>query len=253
MDLNDIRKIQERMAKKRQQTEKVSRNLDELIAEAQAIDKSKRKKKVSAEEKAKQELQAIIEYEQLKPEEEEVKSKYEVVQHDPEKEWDVKIGDKIEYFDPELSYELTGYRPITLTQGLDFNPKDFTAAADAYRKNGRYTSLIPGTFKHKQFWDEEWNRCLHGYTVGKYRLTGENYFWLNYYRLQSSIAQDQGDELRVEDFPGFINKQYEYFHYLELTRKLKRDGMAFKSRGVNKPALPYGNLRVINCGKNLGL
>ena len=36
--------------------------------------------------------------------------------------WDVKIDDKIEYFDPHLSYELTGYRPINSTQGLDFNP-----------------------------------------------------------------------------------------------------------------------------------
>ena len=29
------------------------------------------------------------------------------------KDWDVKIGDQIDFFDPSLSYELTGYRPIT--------------------------------------------------------------------------------------------------------------------------------------------
>jgi hypothetical protein len=39
--------------------------------------------------------------------------------------WDVKKEDKISYFDPELSYELTGYRPITKTKGLDFNPEWF--------------------------------------------------------------------------------------------------------------------------------
>jgi len=50
-----------------------------------------------------------------------------------EEEWDVKIGDPIEYFDPTLSYELTGYRPITKDRGLDFNPKEFTKAADSYR------------------------------------------------------------------------------------------------------------------------
>jgi len=95
----------------------------------------------------------------------------------------VRIGDKIEYFDPTLSYEITGYRPITKDEGLDFNPKLFTVAADNYRKNGKYTSLIPGTFKHKQYWDIEWDRCVNGLKIGKYRLTGENYFWLNYYRL----------------------------------------------------------------------
>jgi hypothetical protein len=39
--------------------------------------------------------------------------------------WDVKKEDKISCFDPELSYDLTGYRPITKTKGLDFNPEWF--------------------------------------------------------------------------------------------------------------------------------
>ena len=30
---------------------------------------------------------------------------------------------------PELSYALTGYRPITMTEGLDFDPKPFNEAA----------------------------------------------------------------------------------------------------------------------------
>ena len=39
--------------------------------------------------------------------------------------WDVKKGDPIDYFDPELSYEATGYRPITSTKCLDFDPRHF--------------------------------------------------------------------------------------------------------------------------------
>jgi hypothetical protein len=35
---------------------------------------------------------------------------------------DVKLGETIDYFDPALSYELTHYRPINDTDGLDFNP-----------------------------------------------------------------------------------------------------------------------------------
>ena len=239
MDLNDIKKIQERMARKRESAERATRNLDELITEAQKIDEKKKKK--TAEEKAQEELQAMLEYETLTPKEEE-KPKYTTNYiHDPNREWDVRIGDKIEYFDPTLSYELTGYRPITKDEGLDFNPKLFTTAADSYRKNKRYTSLTPGTFKHKQYWDREWDRCVKGLTIGKYRITGENYFWLNYYRLQSVIAQDEGEELRNEDFPGFINKQYEYFHYLELVRLLKKDGVAFKSRGVGASEIAASN------------
>jgi len=55
----------------------------------------------------------------------------------------------ITYFDPTLSYELTGYRPITDKEGLDFDPKAFTEAAESFRKNGRYTMYMPGTFKNK--------------------------------------------------------------------------------------------------------
>ena len=92
----------------------------------------------------------------------------------------------------------------------------------------------PGTFKNKQFWTREWDRCCNGCTIGKYRLTGQNYFWLNYYRLESNIsAEASDDQVRVEDFPGFLAKQYEYFHYLELVKLLKKDALVFKARGVN--------------------
>jgi hypothetical protein len=69
-------------------------------------------------------------------------------------EWDVKIGDKIEFFDPTLSYELTGYRPVNETVGLDFDPKVFTQAADNYRQTGSYSNLMPGTFSHDAYWQQ---------------------------------------------------------------------------------------------------
>ena len=55
------------------------------------------------------------------------------IQH-KEGEWDVKIGDPIPYFDKRLSYELTGYRPITETEGLDFDPSWFTEARETFLK-----------------------------------------------------------------------------------------------------------------------
>jgi len=157
-----------------------------------------------------------------------------------EDEWDVKIGDPITFFDPNLSYEITGYRPITDIKGLDFDPNLFTEAARNYKRNQRYTQLLPGTFKHRTHWIEEFRRCKEGYTVGKYRITGENYFWLNYYRIPS-VLDRSGAELQEESFPTFIAKQYEYFHYLELCRKVGMDGIAFKSRGVGASEIAASN------------
>lgn len=50
-----------------------------------------------------------------------------MVHHKRDGDWDVPISEDIKYFDPELSYEITGYRPINMTQGLDFDPTPFQA------------------------------------------------------------------------------------------------------------------------------
>lgn len=44
------------------------------------------------------------------------------------------------YFDPELSYELTGYKPLTMTLGLDFDPEPFMETGKVYTETGAYTT-----------------------------------------------------------------------------------------------------------------
>lgn len=70
----------------------------------------------------------------------------EFVHHErPGEEWDVPITEDVKYFDPELSYELTGYRPITMDKGLDFDPEPFCESARIFEKNGRYTEFPEGS------------------------------------------------------------------------------------------------------------
>ena len=48
-----------------------------------------------------------------------------------------------------------------------------------------------------------------GYQIGKYRITGDNYYFLNYYRMQT-IPEDKTAGIgREENFPSFLAKQYE--------------------------------------------
>ena len=227
----DLLKLQDRLKQVKEPPKKKTK--EELTQLAQEADKRRDRSRKTPTKEQKEEilLKNILEY---KEREDNPVSQEE--QEIPEKEtsedaWDVKIGDPIDYFDPELSYELTGYRPITKDKGLDFDPSLFTVAARHYKQDGRYTKLFPGTFAHKKHWKEEFDRCRDGITIGKYTLTGENYFWLNYYRLPS-VLDKSGAELQEENFPTFLAKQYEYFHYLALCRKLGMDGVAFKSRGV---------------------
>ena len=149
----------------------------------------------------------------------------------PLEEWDVPITEEILYFDPELSYELTGYRPITMEKGLDFDPEPFREMAHIYETTGSYTKFPEGTKPWRDLWNREVDRMQHGYTVGKYRITGDNYYYLNYYRMQTISDSDQAATGRVENFPTFLAKQYEWFHYVEMAEKLGKDVAILKTRG----------------------
>ena len=49
------------------------------------------------------------------------------------------IEEEIRYFDPELSYELTGYHPINMESGLDFDSTPFTEMSRIYLRTEKYT------------------------------------------------------------------------------------------------------------------
>lgn len=161
-----------------------------------------------------------------------VQEKYEWHNPRPNEEWDVPITEEIKYFDPELSYELTGYRPITMDKGLDFNPELFRERAITFERTHKYTEYPAGTKPYNDFWDEEYRRCQNGLTIGKYRLTGDHYFFLNYYRMFTILESSTSGSGRFENFPSFLSKQYEFFHYVEMAEKLGKDICILKARGI---------------------
>lgn len=147
-------------------------------------------------------------------------------------DWDIKIGDPIEFFDSRLSYEVTKYRPINETDGLDFNPDWFREDAIAKASTGNYSNALTGSKTQRDFWKERMKRCDHGFEVNGYRLTGDNYFWLNYYRLKTSKKENRAGQGRGLNFPSFLVFQYEYFHYVEICEVLGKDVGLLKSRGI---------------------
>lgn len=148
--------------------------------------------------------------------------------------WDVLVDEEIHYFDPELSYELTGYRPINMTQGLDFNPTFFREAAISYETTGSYTEFLPDSKPYNDYWQEQYKRCVEGYSVGIYRITGDHYFFLNFYRMP--VVQNDTKKAiagQEEGFPNFLSKQYEFFHYLEMCEYTGKDCIMLKARGLD--------------------
>lgn len=146
--------------------------------------------------------------------------------------WDVKKEDPIPYFDANLSYELTGYKPINKYRGLDFNPPWFTEARDTFVRTGHYTRFRRNSRSWRAFWKEQFIRCKYGMTSHGYTITGDHYYFLNFYRLKDLDNVEEAGMGRQEIFPNFLEGQYEWFHYLKLARKLRMNACMTKARGA---------------------
>ena len=191
------------------------------------------KKKSALLPEVPEEVQAIIQ-EAVKKEEQEVHE--EVQQYVAElkqqrSEWDVPKDAAIHFFDKRLSYELTGYKPIDEEHGLDFRPEWFTEARDNKLRTGRYCQFVPGSKAYADFWHKEYVRSREGMTVNGYTITGPHYFFLNYYQLPNTDAGKAGSS-RGNIYPNFYVYQYEFFHYYELCRMLRKNCGLMKSRGI---------------------
>lgn len=146
--------------------------------------------------------------------------------------WDIPKSQSIEFFDANLSYELTGYRPITKDKGLDFNPDWFTEVRETFLRTGKYCQFRPNTKAYMEFWDEQYLRCRNGMSSHGYTITGDNYFFLNFFQLMDLDNTDKAGGGRTYIFPAFYAGQYEWFHYVELCKRLRLNACIMKSREV---------------------
>ena len=192
-----------------------------------------RPKKKSALLPVPDEVQTIIQ-EAVQKEEKEIHE--EVQQYVAEvkqqrSEWDVPKDAAITFFDKRLSYEITGYKPINEEKGLDFRPEWFTEARDNKERTGKYCQFVPGSKAYADFWHGEYVKCREGCTINGYTITGPHYFFLNYYQLPNTDAGKAGSSRGVI-YPRFYVYQYEFFHYYEICRILRKNCGLMKSRGI---------------------
>ena len=179
------------------------------------------------EVKSKQEVSEKIEQPIITEEKEEQKETVKEVQ----KEWDISIDQEIEFFDPTLSYELTGYKPINDKEGLDFDPNWFLETRETFNRTGYYCEAQYGSKTFRNFWDTQFDRCRNGMTSHGYSITGDHYFFLNFYRLPNLKTAKAGTGRSI-DFPDFYVAQYEWFHYLEMCKRLRKNAALMKARGL---------------------
>jgi hypothetical protein len=129
------------------------------------------------------------------------------------------------------------------------NSNKFRQAALHFLKHGMYTLLPKGSTVYKKFWDEEFRRCVEGYTAddGDY-ITGYYYFYLNYCQIvlnRTKTFINNGKEItrlgRVKDFPRFYDYDRAFFDTVEyceqeskhlVTLKKRKSGYSFKGSAM---------------------
>lgn len=144
----------------------------------------------------------------------------------------IRVEDGTFCFDPELSYETTGYRPITDKKGLDFDPTPFRETGQIQMKSGKYTTFHYGSRNHVNWWKEEHRKSNEGIVINNYRISGDNYFFLNFYSMLVADTEKKAGAGRDFIHPAFWSMHYEWFHYIELAEELGYDCVGLKSRGV---------------------
>lgn len=196
------------------------------------MEQIKRKRGRPRKNKLPEEIQQLVDQtEQLQKQNPITKDLIKEEPSDRQSNWDIPITQEVKFFDPTLSYELTGYKPINKEKGLDFNPKWFTKARDTYRQTGHYTEYLFGSKAFADYWDSQFDRCRNGMESHGYTITGDHYFFLNFYQLPNLNTAKAGVG-RAIDFPEFYVAQYEWFHYLEMCKLLRKNAALMKARGL---------------------
>lgn len=119
------------------------------------------------------------------------------------------------------------------------NSNKFIEPAIRYEMTGSYCSYPPGTSEYYDFWEEEKNRCINGYTAedGDY-ITGYNYFYLNYCRIKriyrKEVTRNGVTKLRTfreEGFADFYDYDYFYFQAIDEAEFQGKHLPILKARG----------------------
>jgi hypothetical protein len=130
------------------------------------------------------------------------------------------------------------------------NPNKFRPAAVSFQTNGFYCSYPKGTTAYRKYWDEEFKRCVEGFTSedDEY-ISGYFYFYLNYCQIilnkSRTHVRKNGKVVtrleRIKEFPEFRDYDRLYFEVLEQAEddnkhlavlKKRKSGYSFKGASM---------------------
>jgi hypothetical protein len=105
------------------------------------------------------------------------------------------------------------YTPIIKVKG--FQPAPVAGNIPIWA-DGKINPRVQDTQKYRDFWDEQFDRCINGYDTGGIHIPGRYYFYINFVVLQG---------LRGPSYPMYVDLDLEYFNLVEYVKKNQKTGI----------------------------
>lgn len=102
--------------------------------------------------------------------------------------------------------------------GIWINTQPFREAGNHFMKYGYYCADPIGSPAWYEYWTEQRRRCIHGYSSGGARITGDHYFYLNFCPIQKVDDATGNKSRKVKGFPDFWDGDYNYFWVREIAK-----------------------------------
>lgn len=107
----------------------------------------------------------------------------------------------------------TQYSPIIKHGGFDPSP---VAGKIPLWADSQINPRLVDTQAFKDFWDEQFDRCINGYETKGIHIPGRYYYYLNFQVLQG---------LRGPTYPMYVDLDLEYFRLLDDVKKKQKKGI----------------------------
>ncbi len=127
-------------------------------------------------------------------------------------------------------------RPLSITyipviKGLGFCPNPVAVYGIPDFADSLRFPAVEGTAAHEQWWNEQFDRCINGYTTGGIFIPGRYYYYLNFCRITTVK--------RGRHHPEFVDLDLEFFNLVE-EAKLNHKGIISvkcRRRGLSEKAV----------------
>ena len=105
------------------------------------------------------------------------------------------------------------YQPIIKKKG--FQPAPVAGKIPIFA-DGKSNPKVIGTTAYEQFWDEQFDRCINGYTTAGIFIPGRYYFFLNFVVLQGLFGPM---------YPMYVDLDLEYFLLVDYVKRVHKVGI----------------------------